>query len=555
MSRRYFGRAIRFYSKNRNLDITDEADFAHRKQIISSLSIKDQILNYYPNIQDIKFQDASVTNNILNINKFRLKYENFFKATENETVKTLTNDKIVVFGKINSIRKSGKGMLFIDITENDYKLQLVLHHKLMSLTKDEFSSIHSIFKPGDFISSIGHPGRTNVGELSLKLTNPLKLASPSLHPLPPRLTDQSKINNNRVIDYLVNKKSRDVIKLRSKIIKTIRSYFESQDFIEVSTPIIGQGNTGANATPFITQSMHIRDKLTDKPIELNLRVAPELWLKRLIISGFDKIFEIGKNFRNEGIDSTHNPEFTSCEFYKTFTSLEELMNITEELFIKIINEILKDPIFKDISHNICENILKDLSQNEFKFNKIDFIKQIEIETKLSLPKILNSKNLIEYYNKLNIKLPNSNLSEFQLLDNLSSIYLEPLCKNIPTFIYNQPEIMSPLAKSKIDLERNYNISNRFEMFINGKEYVNAYEEENNPFAQKLKFEQQLKLKDEFNDQECIIPDYKYVESMEWGMPPTGGWGLGIDRLVMLLSGSERIENVLSFGKLNDVLRQ
>ncbi|GME84420.1 unnamed protein product [[Candida] boidinii] len=115
--------------------------------------------------------------------------------------------------------------------------------------------------------------------------------------------------------------------------------------------------------------------------------------------------------------------------------------------------------------------------------------------------------------------------------------------------------MSPLAKSKIDLERNYNISNRFEMFINGKEYVNAYEEENNPFAQKLKFEQQLKLKDEFNDQECIIPDYKYVESMEWGMPPTGGWGLGIDRLVMLLSGSERIENVLSFGKLNDVLRQ
>lgn len=554
MSKRYFGRAIRFYSKKRNLDITDEADFAHRKQIISSLAIKDQISNYYPNIQDIKFQALDPTG-ILNINKFRLKYEPFFQATENEAIKTLNDDKIVVFGKINSIRKSGKGMLFVDITESEHKLQLVLHHKLMGLSKDEFASIHSDFKPGDFISSIGHPGRTNVGELSLKLVNPLQMASPSLHPLPPKLTDQSKINNNRVVDYLVNKRSRDVIKLRSKIIRTIRNYFESQDFIEVSTPIIGQGNTGANATPFITQSTHLKDKKTDKPVELNLRVAPELWLKRLIISGFDKIFEIGKNFRNEGIDSTHNPEFTSCEFYKTFTSLEELMNITEELFIKIINEILADPIFKEVSHDICQEILNDLKENNYKFARIDFIKHIEIETQLALPEILNSENLIEYYNQLGIKLPSSNLSEFQLLDNLSSIYLEPLCKNVPTFIFNQPEIMSPLAKSKVDTQRNYNISNRFEMFINGKEYVNAYEEENNPFAQKLKFEQQLKLKDEFNDQECIVPDYKYVEAMEWGMPPTGGWGLGIDRLVMLLSGSERIENVLSFGKLSDVLRQ
>ncbi|KAG0683545.1 hypothetical protein C6P40_000057 [Pichia californica] len=541
----------RFYSETTTSSITEESDFAFRKSEISKLSFIEQDKEYYPLIGDCIKQLKEGINGIerIRIPEFRKKY---FGIINNDNIENFNNEsKYIICGKIKSIRKAGKGSIFIDIIQDFEKIQFLINHKIMNLNKEEFNKIHLKFKPGDQIIGIGKVGITKVGELSLKLIKPLILTSPSLHPIPPKFNDIGKINKNRVINYLVNEESKEIIILRSKIIKIIRNFFEDKGFLNIETPIICNGNSGANAKPFETKSQYLDSDNNSNDIKLNLRVAPELWLKKLIISGFDKIYEIGKSFRNEGIDSTHNPEFTTCEFYQTFIELEDLMNISEELIKLILKEILKDFKFSKFHLN-CQELNDNINKfNNGKFKRIEFLNELEKQTgvKLNYDEI-NLIGLRNYYKKIN-KDFEIEFSENELINKLSEEYLEPLCdNNLPTFIFNIPEIISPLSKS------NYNgISRRFEMFIDGREYINAYEEENNPFKQKFKFEKQLQNRIEFNDFESLIPDYKFVENMEWGMPPTGGWGMGIDRLVMKLCGVSRIENVLAFGKLNDVIKQ
>ncbi|ODV95995.1 hypothetical protein PACTADRAFT_33187 [Pachysolen tannophilus NRRL Y-2460] len=522
--------------------ILEDSDFANRKKLVTTAHQK-----YYPLLSEIKSENTDTDE--IRIPVFRKKYENYCFLDDAKVVE----EAFQVNGKISSIRKSGKNLIFIDIVQDFEKLQIVGNSKMMGLDKQEFVENHDLLRRGDFISCIGYPGVTNAGELSLKLIRPIILCAPALHAIPTRLTDTAKINGNRVLDYLINKRSRDTLLARSIIISSIRNFLNKREFVEVETPIIASGSTGANATPFISSSVHLKDD-DNIPLPLNLRVAPELWLKKLIISGFDKVFEIGKVFRNEGIDSTHNPEFTTCEFYQTFIGLEELIKMTEDLFNKIIQDLLNH-------ENLCQNfdnaLLQQLANIE-RFNRIEFIPTLEIETGLPLPLDLTTENLSQYFQILKITEPEIK-SPAQYLDKLSSIYLEPLSNNNkPTIIYNQPALLSPLAKSTkliYNGNREFIISRRFELFINSKEYVNSYEEENNPFTQFENFESQLKNSAKYKDTESLIPDYKFVENMELGMPPTGGWGLGIDRLVMLLTSSARIENVLSFGKLNDVLKQ
>lgn len=531
--------------------MAEESDFAGRRSAISQLTSEVQDVSYYPRIGDVekKLTGDSKDVNVIRIPKFRQIYVKYFKDHPDE--RKIDDKTYIVSGKIKSIRKAGRGSYFIDLIQDYTKLQLMIHHKVMGLDKQTFSDIHSQFRPGDQCTCIGTPGVTRVGELSLRLTKPLMLVSPALHPLPPKLTDSALINRNRVVDYLVNQRSQDVILSRAKIISVLRHFLENRGFIEVSTPIIGSGNSGANATPFSTSSVHMRQKDDESKLEkLNLRVAPELWLKKLIIGGFDKIYEVGPVFRNEGVDAVHNPEFTTCEFYRTFTTIGELMQMTEDLFMAIVNSLLDEnaPKYTKICQERCKRLKADVDKNGGHFRKIDFVPELEKLTGKPLPKELTSESLLRYYKELNLKKP-AIVSEYQLLDNLSSIYLEPLCKECPTFIYGMPEVLSPLAKST------HKISRRFEMYVDGEELVNAYEEENNPFKQTAKFKTQLRLKDEFNDEESLIPDYKYTQFMEWGMPPTGGWGMGIDRLTMLLTGTGRIDNVLTFGKLPDVLKQ
>lgn len=448
----------------------------------------------------------------------------------------------MIEGRISSIRKAGKHMFFIDIVQDEAKVQLIVNNKLVNLPSEKFIEIHSSLRSGDHVNCLGNPSVSNGGELSLKLTHPVTMLSPCVKSslVPDKITDTSLVNSNRVLNYLVDSKSRQTMVVKSTVIQSIRNFFLNREFMEVTTPILGHGS-GANANPFVTKSVTI-----DQPLEL--RVAPELWLKKLVISGFDKVFEIGTNFRNEGIDATHNPEFTSCEFYQSHLNLSGLIEVTKNFLQHVHSEVLRK--FPN---------LESLQQipSFTNFVHYEFIPTIEKATGEKLPEVLSSENLISYHEKLNIPLP-SVKSPANLLDNLSSIYIEPLsANNLPIFVYHQPEELSPLAKSttKHYDSRKYNISLRFELFINGKEYINAYEEENNPFEQEAKFRNQQQNKVDYNDKESLSPDWNYTNAMYYGLPPTGGWGCGVDRLVMLFTGSERIDDVLPFGDLRDVLKQ
>ena len=520
---------------------SDEAvNYAYRKDLISR-----NPHSYYPPVQTTRGGEP-----ILRLPEFIKEYGNidFSSFLDGKYPQT-----IQIEGKVKAIRRAGKAMFFLDVIQDDAKVQVCASNKLLKdVTKDEFSRIHSFIRKGDHITCVGHPSTTNVGELTLKATKPITVSSPCLNSvtIPDKLIDRKLINKNRVMNYIVDPELRQRIKVKGAITKAIRDFLHNDGFLEVQTPILAGNGTGANAEPFQTKLKAISDE------KLLLRVAPELWLKKLVIGGFDKVFEIGSNFRNEGIDSTHNPEFLTCEFYRSFTSLPELMKMTEDMFSFIHSQLLNH---ETSSTFLRERLRKLSSFQEGNFPKFEFIPTIESRTGHQMPVNFTTEALLEYYKKIGVKLP-ENKSPASLLDNLSAIYLESLSvdkPDVPIFIYNQPSVMSPLAKSTgvVYGDHCYDISLRFELFINGREYVNSYEEENSPFEQAEKFKLQQACKKDFNDMESLIPDWNYVKQMEYGLPPTGGWGCGIDRLSMLFSDSNRIEDVLTFGTLRDVVRQ
>tara|TARA_R110002003_G_scaffold228_9_gene16661 strand:- start:7919 stop:8848 length:930 start_codon:yes stop_codon:yes gene_type:complete len=296
---------------------------------------------------------------------------------------------------------------------------------------------------------------------------------------------------------------------------------------------------GAIARPFETVSNEMSNT------SIKLRIAPELNLKRLIVGGQDKIFEIGRSFRNEGIDGTHNPEFSTCEFYEVGATLPDVIARTEQLIhgLHTAIESLRSTYFPT---------LKSPEGIDFTtpFAQLSFIPTIEKATGRKLPDLSApdaTERLLSLFHDLEIVAP-KDASLPRLLDTLAEVYIEPLCK-APTFITHYPEALSPLSKSFLDPTTNQRVASRVELFINGREYVNAYEEENSPFEQRRKFMQQLDFQTE--GQGAI--DESYLEVLEWGMPPTGGWGCGLDRLVMLFASKKRIADVLPFGTLRNVV--
>lgn len=525
---------------------TDESvNYAFRKEIITKSPAQ-----FYPPISLLRGKEI-VT-----------RVPDFIRNYGSVDYSTLDNkrhpDILRVEGRVKSIRKAGKAMYFMDIIQDDSELQVCASNRLTNTSVEQFSQKHAFIRKGDHVSCMGHPSLTNTNELTLKATVPIEVVSPCLNSvtLPNRVQDRKVINANRVMNYLVNPALKGHIRVKSLVTQAIRNFFIDRNFMEVLTPQLAGAGTGANAEPFHT-SLRALGKLP-----LQLRVAPELWLKKLVIAGFDKVFEIGTNFRNEGIDATHNPEFLACEFYQSHTSLSDLMEMTENLLRHVHQEISKHArdigdvlMFPGLSERLTS--LAPLAQGSYP--RYDFIESIERITGEKLPVELTSENLIAFLLKLGI-LPPATKSPAVLLDLLSSTYLELISEkthNMPIFIYNQPAIMSPLAKSthRTYDGREFEISLRFEMFINGKEYVNSYEEENSPFAQAEKFRLQQRDGETFNDHDALLPDWNYVRQMELGLPPTGGWGCGIDRLAMLFSGAKRIEDVLPFGSLRDVVRQ
>ena len=405
------------------------------------------------------------------------------------------------------------------------------------------------------------PYRASNGQVSIKATTLPALQAPCLNRFPVEdrgfsTSESSDVHfHERHVEMLTDPSVIETIKARATIIKTLRTFFESKSFVEVQTPILSGQAGGATARPFSTIATEFSDRRN-----LTLRIAPELWLKRLIIGGMDRIFEIGPSFRNEGLDKTHNPEFSTCEFYAVGHDLPQLMQYTEDLLrqLALAVEGLNYPI---PSHT---KILLQSVQEEYQV--LDFLPALTKALNQPLPD-LNSptaqEELLNIFQSKSLPLPSTPTLP-RLLDKLSSIYLEPQSVDgPPTWITNIPTCLSPLAKSYQHTCSTppQEVAARAELFINGNEVVNCYEEENSPVAQRRKFlDQQLYARQstssssspKVKDEEVMPPDESYLQALEWGLPPTGGWGCGIDRLVMLFTGRERISDVLSFGSLRHV---
>lgn len=444
-------------------------------------------------------------------------------------------------GRIQGFRFAGSKLVFVDIEQDHHHVQVLCSFKDLGegFDKADFKAAFGRLQRGDIIQAVGQPQRTPSGELSLRLYQLPQLLSPCLHPMPDVLQDHATRMKRRHVDMRINRRLTSIVHVRSAILQYIRDFLVADGHIEVQTPILADGAGGAIARSFTTSATEFPER------NINLRIAPELWLKRLIVGGLDRVFEIGPSFRNEGLDLTHNPEFTTCEFYRAYTNLEKLLEMTETMFEGLAGHVasLQDTMKLDL----------DFPTTNFKgpYKRLDFIPDIEARAQCKLPDLSgpDAAPLIRtILSDRSIAFNESNTLP-QLLDRLAAHYLEPECTE-PTWIINHPECMSPLSKSFTHPQTGHAVSARGELFIHSKEVVNTYEEENSSVEQRRKFEQQLAFRDAENET-CV--DESYLEALEWGMPPTGGLGCGIDRLCMLLTGATRISDVLAFGNLRNVV--
>lgn len=410
--------------------------------------------------------------------------------------------------------------------------------------------------------------RTNQGEMTLKAVELPELLSPAMEQIPDELTDPSTKMHNRHVDMLVNREVADVLRMRSEITRFMREHFYSKRFLEFQTPILSQNAGGAVARPFITRATEFKNK------DLAMRIAPELWLKRLVVAGVDKVFEIGPAFRNEGIDATHNPEFTMCEFYSAYTNLSDLVKETEELMCG-----LAERCSELIETQLTSLPRLDLDRFKRPFKQVEFVPGLEEALGFRLPKLSSEDALPELLAALklsNISIPGEVPSTLpKLLDRLAAMYLEPMSFEQPIFITHHPSCMSPLSKSFLCPRTYQLVSARAELFVGGRELANMYEEENNPEEQERKLVEHRNLVNKpdggvaietpkvsekgresiemDDDGEASPLDQSFVKALDYGLPPTGGWGCGVERLVMLFSGAKRISDCLSFGSLRNVV--
>ncbi len=448
-----------------------------------------------------------------------------------QSVLEITNTKpgkqVKTAGRLLTIREMGK-ICFCHIQDSTAKIQIVI--KQDDLDLKEFLRI---FDPADFIGVEGEVFVTKKGEHSI-LVKKYKLLSKALRPLPDKfhgLKDQEAIYRQRYLDLIASSNSFDRFILRSNFIKILREFYWSKDFIEVETPILTNTASGALAKPFFT---HHNSLGTD----VYLRIAPETYLKECIVGGFEKVFEIGRCFRNEGMDPSHLQDFTICEHYVAYWNFEDNMKFTEDLFSYVLNKI-----FKTLKLEIKDR-LGNFHKVDFEppWPKVSFRDLIKKDCGIDIDKLSSASSLKAEIKKKKIKIEDiDKLERGNLIDSLyKAISREKIIQ--PTFLINHPLDLSPLARQN---DKNHQIVDRFQLIVNGWEIVNAYSELIDPIDQKDRFEKQNTAKEK-GDIEAHGKDDEYVEALEHGAPPISGWGMGIDRILALLTKQDNLRDVVLF---------
>ena len=448
-----------------------------------------------------------------------------FEAVESDDTPESTTPSISLGGRIMSMRVMGRAA-FLDIRDGSGTIQALLRENVLG---DAYGLLKDL-DLGDHLGVSGPVMRTRTGQVTIE-AHELTITSKGMKPLPEKfhgLRDTETRYRQRYLDLIANPEVMPVFAIRSKIIERIRAFFQSQGFLEVDTPILVPVAGGAHARPFITHHNTLDQ-------QLYLRIATELYLKRLIIGGFDKVYELGRVFRNEGIDQDHNPEFTLLESYQAYADYNDIMTMVESLVSTVAMEVLGTT---QVQYG---DQLIDFAPP---WKRVDFRQELKDLSGVDIDAYTDDESLKHRATELGLDIEPKD-GRAKVIDKLFSSYVEPRLAQ-PTFVLDYPVIMSPLAKAKPDSP---GYVERFEAFAAGMEIANSYTELNDPAVQRERFENQEALRLMLGDDETDRLDEDFLIALEYGMPPTGGLGIGIDRLVMLLAGQTSIRDIMLFPQM------
>lgn len=450
-----------------------------------------------------------------------------------DKAREMMDQNVEIAGRIFSLRGHGK-LVFADLRDESGKIQLMFKADL--LDEQSLNNL-KLIDVGDFIYVTGKVGKSIRGEVSI-IVEKYEFLTKSIRPLPEKwhgLKDVEERYRQRYVDLLVNENVKDIFLTRTKIVNLIRNFFNKNGFVEVETPVLQPIYGGASASPFITHHNAL-------DIDLYLRISDELYLKRMVVAGFEKVYEIGHDFRNEGLSHAHNPEFTMLEFYWAYVDYHKLMDFTEELFGNIIKEI--NPPNSTSTDGLKVNFKGKTYDFTQPWPRITYRELILKYLKIDIDDNINEDKLVQIIEDRKL-LPGEKLIGFaQILDKLYKKHIRPHLDG-PLFLIDHPIEMKPLAKRKDD---DLTKAASFQLLIAGEEFINAYNELNDPEDQKKRWLHEMELAKKGAEDYQVL-DEDYIRALEYGMPPTAGWGLGIDRLTAFLTNQHTIKDVILFPTL------